>query len=461
MTEDKLDELISGFLDGELEAHESRELEELLQRDSSVARRLRVLQQARNTLSNSARYRLPSNFAEKVLASAKLEAERLQLPADHPIQLAKSRDKSADSLIVAAVESAAFPTTESVSVVTRGFGRKTFVRWAFAAAASVMLISGIVWWSNRPDTANVGTAQNLAQNDSPTVSQPSQETPPSNSLPTTITPTESALANSKPSTNTLDTKLEAVEKGSGPANNTVKPSAINSNTIASNAETIAPPSLPKAEMEELKSMAAVGSDLSDSFKMLMIVDITISEEAWHNRAFSQILNEYGIAYERPILADAELKKSLEAGSLVAKSGTDESSNAKVSVDAAGEVDLLFVQGRAARLDNAINEIYERTEEFPTIFFDLTLDAPCQDVLTRLEVAAKFEGDAEEVFGIATVVQNDAQMSGFVASAPRGSRVANAVRLQGKKQSPDEPVSLNPVSTILFVLRKPAGAEGRP
>jgi hypothetical protein len=456
VTEDRLDELISGFLDGELEPQESRELEQLLQRDSEATRRLRVLQNARNTLANKPLYRLPSTFADKVLAAAKQEAERLQLPADHPIRLAKSREKSAEQLVVAAIESAKLPATDSVSVVTEVTTKQYWVRWAIAAAASVMLISGIVWWSTRPGTDNVGSVQNLAQNGSSNVNQPTVETPSATSDPTVIQPTESALANSKPITNS-----EVTEKPLPPSIEKATPSKENDNSIASKTETTTPASTPNAEMDELKSLAGVDGGLSDSFKMLMIVDITISEEAWSSRAFSQILNEYGIAYERPILADSELKKALEDGSLVAKSGTDESSNTKVAENGPGEVDLVFVQGRAARLDNAINEIYERTEEFPTIFFDLTLDAPCQDVLTRLEMAAKFEGDAEEVYGIATVVQNNGPVSGFVANAPRGNRVADAARLQGKKQSPDEPVSLNPVSTILFVIRKPAGAEGRP
>jgi hypothetical protein len=188
----------------------------------------------------------------------------------------------------------------------------------------------------------------------------------------------------------------------------------------------------------------------------MVVDLELSTQAWNDRTFSKIINEFGIAYDKPLIADSKLVDQLEASSLV----TAQSPETKVDTES-DEVYFVFVQARAARLDNAINEMYQRAEEFPEVFFDLAMDAPCQEVLKRLESGSKFEDDSEDIFGIATPVAQSADgLEGFASHAPRGKRVSPEQRQLAKSGNAGS-ISLNPVSQVLFVLRRPAGAEGRP
>jgi hypothetical protein len=94
-----------------------------------------------------------------------------------------------------------------------------------------------------------------------------------------------------------------------------------------------------------------------------------------------------------------------------------------------------------------------------------MDGPCQDVVTRLEASVPFEDDGEEVFGIATAVQNglqdQAKANEFAGAKPRGAAVPLANRQNKQKSTLEDPVSMNPVSTVMFILRKPEGASGRP
>ena len=156
-----------------------------------------------------------------------------------------------------------------------------------------------------------------------------------------------------------------------------------------------------------------------------------------------------------------MSKSLEASSLVAKSSSDKP-NGPAEGDVAEDVHLVFVQARAARIDMAIKDVFERVEEFPNLYFDLSLDAPCQDVVARMESAAKFIDDSEEVFGIAIPVQNGQEnVAAFAGAKPRGASIPVNQRRQENKAVPEERFSMNPVSTVLFVLRKPQGAAGNP
>lgn len=85
-----LDDLLSGYMDGELSADENARVEQMLATDPAVRRQLRTLQEQAEGVREaigSARH-LDAAFADRVLAATFAEAERSGLAVDHPVRLA-------------------------------------------------------------------------------------------------------------------------------------------------------------------------------------------------------------------------------------------------------------------------------------------------------------------------------------------------------------------------------------
>lgn len=466
MTDEFLDELISGFLDGELEPQELRQLEEILQRDPEASRRLKLLQSARVALSRPTEHHLPDSFAQRVLEAARAEAQRLGLPDSHPIRLGESGSKvhrntttpSTPATVV--LPEVAYPAPSSSS------GRY-WQSIGFGVAASLLIGAGSFWLISRSldsGPAPLPLAGNGSSLNGNTTQDkiPDPQAVPSNT--NTLKPETQIVQNSsepQPIESPSDSKKPMIVSEESipsalksPVENIASADAANK-TPKLPANNSTNPTVPAIDSQEMKSLASAAGG-AESLNLLMVVDLELSAQAWNDRAFSKIINEFGIAYEKPLVADNTLVEQLGASSLV----TVETPDTKVDTES-GEVYFVFVQARAARLDSAINEMYQRADEFPDVYFDLAMDAPCQDVLKRLESGSKFEDESEDIFGIATPVAKSADgLKGFASHAPRGKRVSPEQRQQAKSGNAGS-FSLNPVSQVLFVLRRPAGAEGRP
>lgn len=472
MTNEQLDELISCYLDGELSQQETLELESQLRSDPEAARRLRIMREARKALLSQT-YRLPDNFAARVLAAAKEEANRLGLPANHPIRLAESHREESES--VEEVPSIALASSAATSIPTSAPERSMRWTWAYAAAAAAVLIAGTIWWQAQ-ESASTNQADQLVQDNRPTNAD--SETKPETNIPRQPTeptlPQETQIADAgnaaiKPA---LESNISVSNSDATDATTTEsKPDMSNVATsdaptpdVPNKPDVVGVPSPTPDNQAMLNNLASAGGSI-ETLSVLMVVDVTLTKEAWENRSFSRILNEYGIRYEQPIVADESLNQALENSNLVSKSGTDSNPADPILNKNSGDVELVFIQARAARIDNAIKDIFERIDEYPSLYFDLSMDGPCQDVVTRLEASVPFEDDGEEVFGIATAVQNglqdQAKANEFAGAKPRGAAVPLANRQNKQKSTLEDPVSMNPVSTVMFILRKPEGASGRP
>lgn len=465
MTDEFLDELISGFLDGELESQELRQLEEILRRDPEAARRLKLLQNARSALSRPTEHHLPDSFAQRVLEAARAEANRLGLPDSHPIRLGEGSQKGRHGSAPAAPTPVVLPEVSFPSS-SRSSGRY-WQAIGLGVAASLLIGAGSFWLISK--NLDSGPAPlPLAGNGSPLGGNSGKDhvfgpqRTPSNS--NTVKP-ETEIAQDSGGAKTIEgssdskkPKVAPEDLGpstlKSPVENIASSDAVNK-TSKLPANNSTNPTAPAIDSQEMKSLASAAGTV-ESLNILMVVDLELSAQAWNDRTFSKIINEFGIAYDKPLIADSNLVEQLEASSLV----TVQTPDAKADTES-DEVYFVFVQARATRLDNAINEMYQRADEFPEVYFDLAMDAPCQDVLKRLESGSKFEDDAEDIFGIATPVAQSADgLKGFASHAPRGKRVSQEQRQQAKFGNSGA-IAMNPVSQVLFVLRRPAGAEGRP
>jgi len=476
VNDEQLDELISGYLDGELSQQEKQDLELRLQSDPEAARRLRLLREARKALAESQAYRLPDRFADRVVALARQEAERLGLADDHPVRLGENRLSSNPSSISLSDEKPSVSLSNPVTDKPLKSNRWT---WAYAAAAAVLLVAGTVWWQTHNGN-NIQNKQSLAKQ--PGDSSKPMPVNPQNDIVPAEAPNETQVAQAGTSPRTLPSELKPsavpqskddiafAEMNSNKGQTDLANVAENKSSAPAStnpSSDVKGNSAPVSDPEMLKQLASAENGSIEAVNLLMVIDIALTKEAWENQSFSKILSEYDIRYERPLVADSSLNEALEESKLVAKSGTDASPVEIVSNENVGEVQFVFVQARAARIDNAIKDVLERIDEFPNLFFDLSLDAPCQEVVARLESSIHFESDGEDIYGIATTLQNANPLKDnknpniFTGSKPRGNAIPVANRQTKQKLLPEDPASMNPVSTVLFVLRKPEGASGQP
>jgi len=480
VTDEQLDELISGYLDGELSQQEKHDLESRLQIDPEAARRLRLLREARKALAESQAYRLPDNFADRVVALARQEAERLGLADDHPVRLGENPHSNHPSSISLPNSKPSVGLANPASVET---GARSRWSWAYAAAAAALLVAGTVWWqtqsgnntskqqtlvlqsgdANNPIPLNPqeATIPPVSPAEAPGETQVAQagtspKSLPSESQAASVSPLKNEIASAEMKPNNVQPDLAHVAENKSATPASTKPSS----DLKGNATPVSDP-------EMLKQLASAEDGSLEAVNLLMVIDIALTKDAWENQSFSKILSEYDIRYERPLVADSSLNEALEESKLVAKSGTDASPVEIVANGNVGEVQFVFVQARAARIDNAIKDILERIDEFPNLFFDLSLDTPCQEIVAQLESSIPFESDGEDIYGIATTLQNanplndDENPNIFTGTKPRGNSVPVANRQTKQKLLPESPPSMNPVSTVLFVLRKPEGASGQP
>ncbi len=97
-----LEELLSGFLDGELNADELQQVQSAMAADATLGEHVEQLKQLGNDLRRIPQQRLPRDFSQRVLAAAQAEAARAEGGSTtasyvYPAQVAESRDSRAHS----------------------------------------------------------------------------------------------------------------------------------------------------------------------------------------------------------------------------------------------------------------------------------------------------------------------------------------------------------------------------
>lgn len=369
----QLDELLSGFIDGELTDEELALFEKAARDDVRIAQQIESLrrqsswvwQVGQSQLSHladrtpsskitaeisaeitSERHvealppRLPPRLSvEAIIAEAQRRGRELGLPATHHVRLAADDQPGADPTV---------RLPAPVADESRGAGdfkRATKSRdrrneaWlalgGLVAAAAVLV--AVAWpklqLQNRQSTPSNELAQHAGQLEGQPERDPEVQF-------------DRRLAND------LDSAVGA--EGQVPAESLAE-------KVASN-EVDAPNALAPSAADEVAASSLVG--MSDGLAYALVVDVEVSAQAERGRVLEKLLTSAGIPLAPPVAVNAEILKALDDSRLVVRDP-----GSKVHA-----VSIQVVRGGLQELDGALRRVWQDSDSFPNVGLNLSIDS---------------------------------------------------------------------------------------
>ncbi|MEO8269676.1 MAG: zf-HC2 domain-containing protein [Aureliella sp.] len=314
---EKLNDLLSGFVDGELTPEERALVEEAARDDVRIGEQLKQLRQQSNWLqqAGSAIVNDPSassrsrpngrQLAESVISAARQRGREMGLPVSHYIYPDTLEEVGEVSHSVASAEPDTALTTSPVEVAVKSTRRRSAGWMALAGlAAAAALLIAVTWPS--------GEQGQLAQTSPPAV----HESAATNSLDN--------LANE---TATSDSSFD----------------------------------------ESVNDAEAVGSGLvgkSSGMVFALVVDVEITADARLNLVLEKLLATSGIPLAPPIAANPEVLKALDDSRMIVRSPTATARPLSVQV----------VRGGMQELDTVLRKVWQDSNHFPNVALNLSIDS---------------------------------------------------------------------------------------
>lgn len=186
---------------------------------------------------------------------------------------------------------------------------------------------------------------------------------------------------------------------------------------------VAPELEPKTELvgsDKERRRTLEGIVASQSF--LVVVDVYPTADAWESKLIGRLLDAASIKWAKSIVA-ADVAEALNAA-------RSQESNIK------GQAAVIFVNADFGSVAEVLEELFARTQEFPTVTFDIAIDRPAVGLLQRLTQAVGEVADFSKPFavGLADKVVGDEMLPtrGFVArsepsNAPPDMDAASTLR----------------------------------
>jgi anti-sigma factor RsiW len=403
-----IEELLSGFLDGELSEEERLQIEALLTAEPSVGARLESLRQLQADLRQVPQKRLSDDFSARVIEAARRQAIASQLPADHHV-LVENRPSLPNSHGFFWTSPARFASTLAVmaaSILLIAFLANQFL--SLGPGGEEVAISGAEA-ARKVESEQLLTGNPLLDSQAAVHSQAASDSDLAmNEQPTAGVPSVAELAG--------DSRL-SVPVRSSPGSK--------------------------------KAMAQAG------FQVLLVYDFKVTQAAWDANVLGTILENSGIHWTSPIFASEDVTRSLEETRSIVRSSSD-----REEVDEE-DVAIVFVSASARALDQAIGEIWQRSKDFPFTALDMAFDRPDQDLLQKLSVAMEGRlGDAEDTNTAAPIVLSaSAATRGLDDVAQFSMRPRDRFITAEERNAPPSTASFTTEedfpSWALLVVRKPS------
>ncbi len=389
--DEKTEELLNGYLDGEISIEEAQTVQSLLSNSPEAVRWLEEMRALRDVFTRIPSSHLSNAFSSKVL---ELAAQR------------------------AAESSPAIGTVQTLSKPDQG-SKSSARQWAIwvglsGLAASLLLVA----YSRLPDSKPIGLIDPKA--DPSTVVQSSDGSPSKESKGNenplergSSTPDRNAIAEHSPTpppsaSGAKDTEKQPIDQVA------VAPSLMTPKTAPSDASKSSNSS-PNESVVRLEP-SKKENDLTLSFEnVFLVVDLTVSKEAWERRSFEELLRSHDIAFESPIVVDDSIRQQLSESRFVDKN-TDRQSKVP-------NVAIVFVRSRLTILDALITDAFRLYEDFPEFSFDMAMDPPAQEALSSVRATQAFARADGVARPLALANQEQLGLTQFV-SAPRRSRVSD-------------------------------------
>jgi hypothetical protein len=192
-------------------------------------------------------------------------------------------------------------------------------------------------------------------------------------------------------------------------------------------------------------------EASAAIDMLMIVDTVLSEQAWREDRFSDILKRAGIANVKPIVVDKDVQGALEETRMTASAPADSASDVPSAA-------MVFLRARGKTIDSVIREMFADRADFRQTTFDLAMDKPFNLLHKSLrKLASQSSSGDQPTACVLTSTKHglgdsSALAPEFVAGHRRGkAAAANAALLDPGSAALSQ--QMNPMVELLVVLRQ--------
>jgi anti-sigma factor RsiW len=458
---EKAEELIGAYLDGELRPTERLEVERYLQSDPQAADLLAQMQSIRTALQSAPKRKLPANFSDRIIAAARQDAAQLGPAAPHWLRSTSNTNAANAKAQKATTEPQSSPLAANglqpdnqdravviPQTVEQGKPSRQWIAiLAIAASTIIVAFIGFKQFTGVQDpgrgqqiVSDVPTEQKSSSDATENVDRSNQVVANSDDRtksdvvgqPELVVPSPDNIANVNPD-NSIPKRNDDVPPVM-PLETPVVPNGTEA-VVANN----------DADMQKQLD-AALAQSTKD---MMFVVDISESETSAKANALRQTFERYNIAYELPIDITPELHSSLEKNRMVGPI-------APIGGTIGDEVSLVFVKASGSRLDAAITDLFSRYEEFPEMAYDMVLNPPAPEALEMLKSIREFnEFDASEEASKARGLARGLKITdrSFVGPA-RLPSADISVRKQASKPAQYSP-DMDPVAYCLFIIRKPA------
>lgn len=437
---EKLNDLLSGMLDGMLSDAERIELEQAMAADPSIEKQLDELANLRRSLLRGRKVaRLGEGFTKRVSELAKERAADLGDRA--PTWLHSGSDSPRPTQFVPR-EPVRLPTVE-ITTPDERIRLGTLVALAVAACITIVVFI-LPIPDGKKQTAQIKNPVELpgskAESNDPTI----EASDLMRNQMEKVAPSESQIAAAPTLENPeiADVEPEAlvgVSDSQNTPNKTEQPKAP-VNQIADDSKSmpateeipansvvaVAPGSVPMNDSAR-NALASNGNTPNkfsevDEFLVTMIIDVSLDSVAVENKSIETLLEKYGFVYADDLNLNSEQLESVVAARL-----------AGARVDGGNSVDgvtVMFLKGKDRAIDSLYVELEANYKDFPELSLDLTMDPSVRSLVKQLRNISLPESPAAYASKLTYRRSQEDEM--FSTFEPK-SRLTNLISIDKRKK----------------------------
>lgn len=377
----QLDELLNGFLDGELSELESAQVKRLLAENPAARAQFDELEALRADLKSLCRVRqataagLGPNFASRVMAAAQIRA--VSEPQSCDLHVAASK------VAVAQVEADRF----AVQPRSRTTRRIALIGLSIAACLALMINSQGWLGFDEPS----GSASNIGQTGDAGLAENLQ-----NSVEIAANNVPEAEALAVVDSQTFDSQIFESSESS---------------------ESLADASAGTGEAVRLTNQWTEG--WRRQLTIIMVVDMTLTAEAADNDYVTNVFAAHSIPLAAPIVADEKLTAFVENSRM-----------SEVAEQPAGQDALIyFVHADSTAVDQLLQTFLDDFANIPALRTDIAFDAPANQLVRKIVESSAGKLAIDETFATPVSDEEGPRPSPFNQIGPQGKLVASSSRGQ--------------------------------
>ncbi len=389
-----IDDLLSGMLDGVLTVEELTFLERELAKDPTLQARFDELTFLRRSLLSGRNVAtLGPNFAAAVTQAARVRAR-------------ENGQVTPESKVLQEPESALKQGTLQVPQSRNHHG---WLRWVYVGAVSIATcVVVLVFTFSRPDNGSMLSISKLESN------EPSSSEKNNKDLSLADAPLLHEIA--KDIVEEMDNRPIAAESIADAVPRNGNRDEIAEHRIA-DSKTVSP----KLEADLIPKEKAIDSTFG---YFLYVLDVTVTQSAVESRALERILEKHQIIYTDDLAISDEQLAMLENSKLAGGN----------SVATSEKMGVVFLRSTARRLGSAINEIILQFQDFPEFAQNISTDRSATELvkqLSQIKVAESSGGVAQRF----SLPKAPGASYPFASSARVGKPMPKEKRLENGKKQP--------------------------